>query len=132
MAIGFGSKGGSVDNAPPEASPDSSEAKDGAFGNYDTEGQDEKGRKMSRIGGPDVIGDNTSQISVGAQIELEGSNAIKYRTCSWQKVVFNPISLQSLRLIVHAYLWYLARWKIFSLEHGLALPALPTFQAADN
>jgi hypothetical protein len=45
-------------------------------------------RKMSRISKPaSVTGDDTdSSISVGAQIEMEKENAIKYRTCSWQKV----------------------------------------------
>ena len=49
-----------------------------------------KGRKMSRIGGPvsAVVGESESDsgISVGKQLELESTNAIKYRTCSWQKV----------------------------------------------
>lgn len=55
---------------------------------YDHEGQDEKGRKMSRIAAPGVVvsADNDSQLSVGKQVELEATNAIKYRTCSWQKV----------------------------------------------
>ena len=48
-----------------------------------------KGRKMSRIGGPisGNMGDSESDsgVSVGKQLELESTNAIKYRTCSWQK-----------------------------------------------
>lgn len=42
---------------------------------------------MSRIGG--VIGESEtdSQLSVGKQLELESTNSIKYRTCSWQKVI---------------------------------------------
>ena len=53
---------------------------------YDLEANNEKGRKMSRVAG--VIGesDNDSQLSVGKQLELEATNSIKYRTCSWQKV----------------------------------------------
>jgi hypothetical protein len=39
---------------------------------------------------PIVMGGDTSdtetQTSVGKQMELEADNAIKYRTCSWQKV----------------------------------------------
>lgn len=53
-------------------------------------------RKMSRIDKPKTgslagfggIGDDGSSdedISVGKQMELEAENAIKYRTCSWQK-----------------------------------------------
>ena len=45
-------------------------------------------RKTSRIGGP-VAGDSSSDdevpITIGKQMELEANNAIKYRTCSWQK-----------------------------------------------
>jgi len=51
------------------------------------------GRRMSRIGKPVATNDHVppgsdteSTVSVGAQIELEKENAIKYRTCSWQKV----------------------------------------------
>ena len=43
---------------------------------------------MSRVAG--VIGgeaDQDSQLSVGKQLELEATNSIKYRTCSWQKVI---------------------------------------------
>lgn len=42
----------------------------------DKDGRDSKGA---------VTSDSTSDI-VGKQIELEAGNAIKYRTCSWQKV----------------------------------------------
>ena len=59
----------------------------GVYG-YDVEKTEEhNGRKMSRVGGG-VLGDSDSgsMMSVGKQMELESSNAIKYRTCSWQKV----------------------------------------------
>ena len=51
-----------------------------------------KYRKMSRIGGPGIVGDSDtdSTLSVGKQLELEQSNSIKYRTCSWQKVQQTP------------------------------------------
>lgn len=59
------------------------------FYQYDAEKTEERGRKMSRIGGPKDIGvggsDSGSVVSVGKQMELEASNAIKYRTCSWPK-----------------------------------------------
>ncbi|KAL8820088.1 MAG: hypothetical protein Q9223_001611 [Gallowayella weberi] len=60
----------------------------GVYG-YDVEKTEARGRKMSRLGGPSAIGitdtDDDSVVSVGKQVEMEASNAIKYRTCSWQK-----------------------------------------------
>ena len=51
-------------------------------------------RRMSRIDGKDDHpSDTDSTISIGAQIEMEKDNAIKYRTCSWQKVRFLCSSL---------------------------------------
>ena len=48
-------------------------------------------RHGSRVGGalrgPTVLNDDASSaMSVGKQMELEASNSIKYRSCSWQKV----------------------------------------------
>ena len=56
---------------------------------YDAESNGEKGgRKMSRIAGVMVAeSDQDSQLGVGKQLELEATNSIKYRTCSWQKVI---------------------------------------------
>lgn len=58
---------------------------------YDPENS--MGRRMSRIAKPVAANDHVplgsdteSTVSVGAQIEMEKENAIKYRTCSWQKV----------------------------------------------
>lgn len=66
----------------------------GVYG-YDTEKQASSARKMSRVGGPATgvmrDSDSDSALSVGKQMELESSNAIKYRTCSWQKVRRNSI-----------------------------------------
>lgn len=60
-------------------------------------------RKMSRIGPPlsqsipaksasvpELTGDDASDpsIAIGKQIEMEAGNAIRYRTCSWQKLRF--------------------------------------------
>jgi hypothetical protein len=62
---------------------------------YDPERQGSKtstGRRMSRIAPPTkapIVGggsDSESGISVGAQIEMEKDNAIRYRTCGWRKV----------------------------------------------
>lgn len=50
---------------------------------YDAEARDDKGRKMSRLG---ALTSEEEKLDVGGQIELEAGNAIKYRTCSWQKV----------------------------------------------
>lgn len=51
---------------------------------YDLEDQSSE-RRNSRIA---PIHSNTSvdRLSVSRQVELEAENAIKYRTCSWQKV----------------------------------------------
>ena len=47
-------------------------------------------RKYSRIGpAVGVVADSDSdKVDIGRQIELEADAAIKYRTCSWQKVCF--------------------------------------------
>lgn len=62
---------------------------------YDVEKAGQTGRRMSRLGGPTTIGlaesDSDSVASVGKQMEQEASNAIKYRTCSWQKVISCPV-----------------------------------------
>jgi uncharacterized metal-binding protein len=54
---------------------------------------------MNRIDGPitkpigaeNVLNDDgtDSDISIGKQMEMEAGNAIKYRTCSWQKVRYS-------------------------------------------
>jgi hypothetical protein len=56
----------------------------------DLEGQNHEPRRMSRIDKPAVVSDSDSSMSIGALIEMEKDNAIKYRTCSWQKVRFSP------------------------------------------
>ena len=93
MALGFGSKGRTVDNNTHQIdptgnrpSPDSSTAKEGAFG-YDPESHDGKGRRKSRIAGGGPFADGEAELDVGKQMELEATNSIKYRTCSWQKVI---------------------------------------------
>jgi hypothetical protein len=52
----------------------------------DIENQAPGSRRMSRIDKPADVAETDSTVSVGAQIEMEKENAIKYRTCSWQKV----------------------------------------------
>lgn len=82
--LGGGKKSQVVDNAPPQA------IESEKYGNtYDAEGGTFGGRKMSRVDGKALTtadSDSDSGLSVGKQIELEQSQAIKYRTCSWQKV----------------------------------------------
>jgi hypothetical protein len=71
---------------------------DGNFGDsFDPEGYNGErrastnvhGRKMSRIGPPPKLGsipvDSDEGETQQKLIELEAENAIKYRTCSWQK-----------------------------------------------
>ncbi|MCJ1406978.1 hypothetical protein MMC19_001048 [Ptychographa xylographoides] len=111
MALGFGRKAGTTQ--PPTttttttttgtgigtgtaatALPAATHPRDPAFETgvygYDTEKQGPSERKLSRVGGPipGTLGDSDAEsaMSVGKQMELEASNSIKYRTCSWQKV----------------------------------------------
>ncbi|CAF9930470.1 MAG: hypothetical protein ALECFALPRED_004608 [Alectoria fallacina] len=83
--MALGRKAHKVDNTTHEIDPNSTTKEEAQY--YDPESIGEKGgRKMSRIAG--VMGgesDQDSQLSVGKQLELEATNSIKYRTCSWQK-----------------------------------------------
>ena len=85
--MALGRKDDIVDNTTHEIDPNSVTKDEGQY--YDAEStRDKRGRKMSRIAG--VIGgesDQDSQLGVGKQLELEATNSIKYRTCSWQKVI---------------------------------------------
>jgi hypothetical protein len=69
----------------------------GTAGTFDPNGKGEKdaerqgsvGRRYSRIGPPMSVSRRPSdpdKADIGRQIELEADAAIKYRTCSWQKV----------------------------------------------
>jgi hypothetical protein len=42
--------------------------------------------ELGTIGEPRSDDSSDNSISVGKQMEMEAENAIKYRTCSWQKV----------------------------------------------
>ncbi|KAM0799709.1 transmembrane amino acid transporter protein-domain-containing protein [Usnea florida] len=82
--MALGKDGRNVDNTTHEIDPNSPIKDEGQY--YDTESNVDKGRKMSRIAG--VMGvevDQNSELDVGKQLELEATNSIKYRTCSWQK-----------------------------------------------
>lgn len=83
MALGvFGSKRGN------EARSNSSSSNDEKTG-IESGGDPELGRieKPSRR---DVDDSSDASITVGKQMEMEAENAIKYRTCSWQKVCCGP------------------------------------------
>ncbi|KAF2722553.1 hypothetical protein K431DRAFT_283695 [Polychaeton citri CBS 116435] len=61
---------------------------DGWSPDKDVEQGGEPGRRMSRIDRPitkSISGSLSEQGGIGKQMELEAGNAIKYRTCSWQK-----------------------------------------------
>lgn len=75
MALDVGVKGEKLDSSKKQPS---GPGHDG----YDPENS--TGRRMSRIDKP-LDSDTDSSLSVGKQIELEASNAIKYRSCSWPK-----------------------------------------------
>lgn len=107
MALGFGKKTAAAPNI---VSAESTQEKgnnftdDKAFvdfsgnvNNAENAGQTPAVRKMSRIDRPvtkSIAGDQGTtndsdtdvSVSVGKQMEMEAGNAIKYRTCSWQKV----------------------------------------------
>jgi len=47
-----------------------------------------RGRRMSRIGPPPGMPGNADGIDdYSMLVQMEANNAIKYRTCSWQKVI---------------------------------------------
>ena len=104
--MALGTKDGNVDNTTHEIDPNSVTKEEGQY--YDAESTgDNRGRKMSRIAG--VMGgesDQDSQFGVGKQLELEATNSIKYRTCSWQKVI---CSVLPFRLRPPSYIEYLWR-----------------------
>ena len=85
MAVGR--KGRNVDDTTLEIDQKSTVKEERQY--YDAESNGNKrDRKTSRIAG--VMGgesDQDSQFGVGKQLELEATNSIKYRTCSWQKVI---------------------------------------------
>ncbi|KAL8831760.1 MAG: hypothetical protein Q9191_000688 [Dirinaria sp. TL-2023a] len=91
MALGANSDVIDTSNTHGTGAKDNQFSQYGADGTFaaDPEKADTKMRKMSRVGGPipGIAGDSDvdSTLSVGKQLELEQTNSIKYRTCSWQK-----------------------------------------------
>lgn len=97
--MALGGLGSKLTEASPEysnATTDPDEKRDDEIHppDHDPERQGSKtstGRRMSRIAPPTrapIIGGGDSEdvISVGAQIEMEKENSIRYRTCGWRKV----------------------------------------------
>ena len=89
MALGFGRKSASVADNEKVSPRGVVETRDptsetNAY-DYDAEKGATAARKGSRVADPIVV-DDASVVSVGKQMELEASNSIKYRTCTWQKV----------------------------------------------
>ena len=87
-------------------------------------------RKMSRIDRPitasisgniegrkSSIDDTGAGVSIGAQMEAEAGNAIKYRTCSWQKTAFLLFS-EYICLAIMSFPW---SYSILGLVPGIIL-----------
>jgi hypothetical protein len=114
MALGFGKKNAS-DSSNHSSSPPNEKAElksDGInpYNDYSADqttaehgGSKKFNKPMNRIDRPltksitgdSAMGDSSTDVSVsiGKQMELEADNAIKYRTCSWQKVCYGPLFL---------------------------------------
>ncbi|KIW06681.1 uncharacterized protein PV09_02386 [Verruconis gallopava] len=75
-------------------------------------------RRMSRIDGKShAASDTDSTVSIGQQIEMEKDNAIKYRTCSWQKTAFLLFS-EYICLAIMSFPW---SYSVLGLVPGLIL-----------
>ncbi|KAF2199231.1 putative neutral amino acid permease [Delitschia confertaspora ATCC 74209] len=87
---------------------------------YDVEQQDanHQGRRTSRLSRRDS--DSEATMSVGKQIELEAGNAIKYRTCSWQKTA----ALLFSEYICLAIMSFPYSYSVLGLVPGLILTAV--------
>jgi len=107
MAIGlFGSKG-EKGNASPDRNSSSDDKKDVELGGVDRP-------KRRSITADDMSG---ADISVGKQMEMEADNAIKYRTCSWQKTAALLFS-EYICLAIMSFPW---SYSILGLVPGLIL-----------
>ena len=73
-------------------SPSSTEKKDNVFGDVEGNGAPRRGSRIDAprhgsIATAGIMPEGEEDVGVGKQMELEAENAIKYRTCSWQKVL---------------------------------------------
>jgi hypothetical protein len=77
-------------------------------------------RRPSRIDKKDEFSDTESNLSVGAQIELEKHNAIQYRTCGWKKVrhcsIQNDDPNTLLDFISSVFGIHLSRYHVFPIQ----------------
>lgn len=82
------------------------------------------GRKLSRIGPPPKLGSIAAGSDSGDEqqrlMELEADNAIKYRTCSWQKTAFLLFS----EYICLAIMSFPYSYSVLGLVPGLILTAV--------
>jgi hypothetical protein len=93
MALGFFSRKDSSTTNPIEDRNGShdDDKKDAKMDPADPEKQQQDGnapnpRRKSRVERSMEAAETDSGVGIGAQVEMEKDNAIKYRTCSWQKV----------------------------------------------
>jgi hypothetical protein len=68
----------------------------------------------------DMDDDSTASMTVGKQMEMEAENAIKYRTCSWQKTAALLFS-EYICLAIMSFPW---SYSILGLVPGLILTAV--------
>ena len=85
MALGFGTRSRKVDNTTQPITADAMDEKP-AYP-YDAESNEKGGKKLNTIAPLLHDSDSDTDLSVGKQLELEATNSIKYRTCSWPKVI---------------------------------------------
>lgn len=112
MALGFGKSktttSGSSSSSPPNEKAEPKFDNVNPYNDYSADqttaehGGSKKSKKpMNRIDRPitrSITGDSAMEdsgtdvsVSIGKQMELEADNAIKYRTCSWQKVCYGHL-----------------------------------------
>ncbi|KAK2761551.1 hypothetical protein FQN54_001379 [Arachnomyces sp. PD_36] len=86
----------------------------------DSESDEHQGRRPSRIAPVRSGSVAESRVSIGKQLELEADNAIKYRTCSWQKTA----ALLFSEYICLAIMSFPYSYSILGLVPGLILTAV--------
>ncbi|KAK0509746.1 hypothetical protein JMJ35_008140 [Cladonia borealis] len=91
MALGFGTRSRKVDNTTQPITADNGlvtsvdPMDEKPAYPYDAESNEKGGKKLNRIAPLLHASDSDTDLSVGKQLELEATNSIKYRTCSWPK-----------------------------------------------
>jgi len=100
--------------SPAETTSQSSNEK-AAFGKEKGEGYDAEA--AGGLTAPINDTDSDASITIGRQIELEANNAIKYRTCSWQKTAALLFS-EYICLAIMSFPW---SYSVLGLVPGLIL-----------